>query len=170
MGNTFLPESSEFLCPECKKGLLQYRDHCDRIVRYEGGSHEWIKIPRHRCDNPACRRIHRMLPETLLPYKHYSEEIISGVLDDVILPDDEDSENYPSEKTMDRWHHWLMANTTTINSTLKSVAFRELDYSFELLKSGVSLLNHLRESIPDGWLKVIIRFIYNSGGKLASVC
>ena len=111
-----------------------------------------------------------MLPETLLPYKHYSEEIISGVLDDVILPDDEDSENYPSEKTMDRWHHWLMANTTTINSTLKSVAFRELDYSFELLKSGVSLLNHLRESIPDGWLKVIIRFIYNSGEKLASVC
>lgn len=110
-----------------------------------------------------------MLPDILISHKHYSEEVISGVLDEVILPDDEDSENYPSEKTMGRWRHWLMANETTINSLLKSVAFQELGYSFELLKSSVSLLSQLRESIPDGWLKVISKFIYNSGYKLAAV-
>lgn len=41
-----------------------------------------------------------MLPDCLVPYKHYNEETISGVLDDIVNPDDEDSEIYPSEKTM----------------------------------------------------------------------
>ena len=33
-----------------------------------------------------------MLPDCLVPYKHYNEETISGVLDDIVNPDDEDSE------------------------------------------------------------------------------
>lgn len=49
-----------------------------------------------------------MLPDCLVPYKHYNEETISGVLDDIVNPDDEDSEIYPSEKTMLRWHHWFI--------------------------------------------------------------
>lgn len=39
-----------------------------------------------------------MLPDILVPYKHYPEETISGVLDEVVGPDDMDSENFPSEK------------------------------------------------------------------------
>ena len=34
-----------------------------------------------------------MLPDILVPYKHYSEETISGVLDEIVGPDDMDSEN-----------------------------------------------------------------------------
>ena len=33
-------------------------------------------------------------------YKHYPEETISGVLDEIVGPDDMDSENFPSEKSM----------------------------------------------------------------------
>ena len=44
-----------------------------------------------------------MLPDMLVPYKHYREETVSGVLDGIVSPDDEDSENYPSEQTMVRW-------------------------------------------------------------------
>ena len=51
-----------------------------------------------------------MLPDFLVPYKHYNEETISGVLDGVVNPDDEDSEVYPSEMTMLRWHHWFILN------------------------------------------------------------
>ena len=94
----------------CQKGLLLFRDYCKRIIRSEDGSHEWIMIPRHQCDNPKCRKIHRMLPDTLVPYKHYPEETISGVLDEVVGPDDMDSENFPSEKSMERWHHWFIFN------------------------------------------------------------
>ena len=37
-----------------------------------------------------------MLPDILTPFKHYNEETILGVLDDIVTPDDEDSETYPS--------------------------------------------------------------------------
>lgn len=162
----FLPESSDFLCPICKKGILIYRDHCKRISRHEGGTYEWLRIPRHQCNNPMCKRIHRMLPDFLLPHKHYGEEVIEGVLDEVITPDDQDSNGYPSEITMRRWHHWMALNVSNINGHLKAVAFRELDFSVELLKSGISLLDQLRSSISSCWLRLVIRFVYNSGGKL----
>jgi hypothetical protein len=41
-----------------------------------------------------------MLPDILTPFKHYNEETISGVLDGIVTPEDEDSETYPSEDTM----------------------------------------------------------------------
>lgn len=145
---------------------MVFRDYCNRIIRFEDGGHEWIRIPRHRCDNPKCRRIHRMLPDILVPYKHYQEETISGVLDGIVSPDDEDSENFPSEKTMIRWHHWFMANRMNIEGQMKSIGYRLLGFKEELLKSGVSLLTHLRSSIPDAWLRTILRYIYNSGNAL----
>ena len=41
-----------------------------------------------------------MLPDILTPFKHYNEENISGVLDGIVTPEDEDSETCPSEDTM----------------------------------------------------------------------
>lgn len=107
-----------------------------------------------------------MLADFLVPYKHYGEEAISGVLDGIVLPTDADSEESPSERTMLRWHHWLMHNQLNIDGHLKSIAYRELGFSEELLKSGISLLVALRRSIPDGWLRSVIRYIYNSGNSL----
>ena len=89
-----------------------------------------------------------MLPDCLVPYKHYNEETISGVLDDIVNPDDEDSEIYPSEKTMLRWHHWFILNQE------------------ELLKFSNSLLGHIKSSMPDAWLRTILRYLYNSGNSL----
>ena len=62
-----------------------------------------------------------------------------------------------------------MVNEFTIDGLMKSIAFRELGYTKELLYSSISLLSHLKSSIPDGWLSVIIRYIYNSGNKLMLV-
>lgn len=107
-----------------------------------------------------------MLPDCLLPYKHYEEDVIEGVLDEVITPDDQDSDGFPSEITMRRWHHWMAMNESNVNGHLKSVAFRELDFSEELLRSGALLLKSIRSSISCGWLQLVIRLIYNSGGKL----
>ena len=36
-------------------------------------------IRRLKCSN--CGRLHRELPDCLVPYKHYASEVISGVLD-----------------------------------------------------------------------------------------
>lgn len=107
-----------------------------------------------------------MLPDILLPYKHYQEETVSGVLDGTVSPDDVDSENAPSEKTMVRWHHWFMANQLNMEGHLKSIGYRLLGFSEELLKSSISLLSHLKSSVPDEWLRIILRYIYNSGNSL----
>ena len=49
---------------------------------------------------------------------------------------------------------------------MKSVAHRELQFSEDLLKTDVSLLEALRKKIPQAWLSTVIRIIYNAGGFL----
>lgn len=100
----------------------------------------------------------------MVPFKHYQEEIICDAIDDRIDP--EKSDDRPSKQTVTHWKFWLFLNTDDINGHLKSIAYRELGYSEELLKSGVSLLEKLRSSMPEEWLKTIIRTIYNSGAYL----
>ena len=107
-----------------------------------------------------------MLPDILVPYKHYPEETISGVLDEIVGPDDMDSENFPSEKSMERWHHWFIINRMNMEGHIRSIGHRILGYDEELLSSTMSLLSHIRSSIPDVWLKIILRYIYNSGNTL----
>ena len=59
-----------------------------------------------------------MLPDCLTPYKHYNEETISGVLDGIVNSDDEDSEMYPSEKTMLRLQITLKRNASSATAEL----------------------------------------------------
>ena len=107
-----------------------------------------------------------MLPDFLVPYKHYNEETISGVLDGIVNPDDEDSEIYPSEKTMLCWHHWLILNQFNMEGHMKSIGYRLLGFKEELLRSSSSLLGQIRRSMPDAWLRTILRYLYNSGNSL----
>lgn len=108
-----------------------------------------------------------MLPDFLLPFKHYHEEIIVDALDDRLDP--ELLDDRPSDQTIKHWKYWIFINTSNIDGYIKSIAYRELDFSEELLQSGISLLNKLRSSIPDGWLKTVIRIIYNAGGFLEAL-
>ncbi len=110
-----------------------------------------------------------MLPDFLLPYKHYKEEVISGVLDGVVTPDDLDSEDRPSQAAMELWILWFVLNRLNIEGQLQSVLYRELDYSEEIFKSGRSLLSEFRRSSQGAWLSVAVRTIYNSGGFLPAV-
>ena len=109
-----------------------------------------------------------MLPDFMVPYKHYDSETISGVIDETVTSDDLDSENYPCEMTMQRWKIWFRANTPRIDGTLRSVGYRELGFSRKFLKTGYSLLDELRASVRE-WLEVILSFIYNSGNHLEPV-
>ena len=145
---------------------MTYRDSCLRILKKEGGERLRYLINRLRCTH--CRMLHRELPDCMVPYKHYSAEVISGVLDGFVTTEDEDTEDYPCEATIHRWHHWLMANALRIDGYLKSIGYRLLGFTEELLKSGVSLLHELRSS-NERWFETILRYIYNSGGYLATV-
>lgn len=159
-GKYILLDDNCFCCPVCKEGQLLFLDYCKRIVRYEGGEKEWIMIPRHKCDNEKCRKIHRMLPDFLVPYKHYSEEVISGVLENIVCADDMDSENYPNDYTMYRWQQWFAKNEFVINECFTA---RKKSYGIGLSFEDIRLL------YADSWLKYSIACIYNCGGRLFSL-
>lgn len=105
-----------------------------------------------------------MLPDFLAPFKHYQEKVIADAVDDRIDPGEYDDR--PSTQTVERWKLWIRINEIDIDGNLKSIGHRELGFSEELLRSGISLLEQLRSSIPEGWLKTILRMIYNAGGRI----
>lgn len=160
----FVESSAISYCPICGEPL-SYRDTCERVMLLEGRERRIYIIRRLKCHR--CGKLHRELPDCLVPHKHYAAEVISGVLDGIVTPEDDDSADYPCEATMKRWHHWLMINRLRIEGYLRSAGYRLLDLGEELLKSGVPLLEKLRSS-NEGWLEAVLRFIYNSGGFLVS--
>lgn len=87
-------------CPKCGSSL-KYYDRVKRLVRTKGGIKNWIKVKRFKCIK--CNNLHRFLPEFIFPYKHYTTEIIEGVIDGYITSDTLGFEDFPCEKTMSRW-------------------------------------------------------------------
>ena len=150
------------VCPHCGDELV-YRDTCRRHYRLGGGRKVWFTIRRLKC--PHCKKLHRELPDILAPYKHYHLDIIMGMLEGTLPQGEDEYENYPCEKTVERWEAWLNQNRTDIDGYLKSVGYRLLGYGEGLLYSTVSLLEKMKCSV-DSWLGIILRMIYNSGGRL----
>jgi hypothetical protein len=87
-------------CPDCG-GELKHYDRVPRLVKTNGGEKQWVKIRRVRC--VECRKLHRDLPNYILPYKHYKGDIISGVVNGLISVTTLGFEDYPCEMTMIRW-------------------------------------------------------------------
>lgn len=87
-------------CSTCGEAI-KYYDSVLRVVKRKGGSKEWIPVKRYKCYN--CGKIHRQLPDDILPYKQYDADIIRGVLEGYITSETIGYEDYPCEMTMNRW-------------------------------------------------------------------
>ena len=153
------------ICPSCQ-GVLAYRDSRIRIRKKEGGRKDLLMIRRFRCKN--CHSYHNELPDCLSPYKHYETEVISGVLDGVVTPEDADSEDYPSMQTMRHWLWWLQINLSNIEGYLRSTGYSIFRLGEGILFSKGSLLDAIRKKYQN-WLEIILRLIYNSGGFLVPI-
>lgn len=88
------------LCPQCG-GALKATGKVKRIIKKKSGVIEWFYIRRLLC--VRCGKVHREIPNYIVPYKHYEKEIIQSVINDLITPDDLEYEDYPCEMTMKRW-------------------------------------------------------------------
>ncbi len=162
----------EPVCPVCK-ARLQYRDQVPRIMRGYNGKKDWVMIERRKCLNPDCKKLHRCLPSQLTRFKHFPTEIIENAVDDVVIPEDpsdptaakEDVIDSPSLRTVAGWKAWIEHNTANVNGYLKSIGHSILGLSIQFLKSGISLLDELRDD-GGGWLAVVQHVIYNAGGSL----
>ena len=150
------------MCPICQSSLT-YRDSHIRIRKKEGGIKEKLKIGRFYCKK--CHSYHNELPDCLVPYKHYEAEIITGVLDGIVLSDDLDCEDYPSFSTMKRWLQWFSGNLERMNGYLATINYNLKEYKESIYNSTVSLLYKFRNKYQN-WLEIILRQIYNTGGFL----
>lgn len=88
------------VCPDCGGVLVGY-DHVFRTVKTKNGKKSRVRIFRFQCK--SCGKVHRELPEDILPYKQYEKEIVEGVREGLISSEVLGFEDYPSESTMDRW-------------------------------------------------------------------
>ena len=160
----FFIESEEVcICPECG-AKLKYRDKVLRGQKQIGGERKWYVINRMKCTNKSCGRLHRQLTDEMVKFKQYSAETIEDVLDEVIS--EEDGLEYPCEKTMKLWRLWFYHNKAQIEGQIRSAGYRLLDFSDGFLKVRDSLLDELRVRISPGWLGMVCRLIYNTGGAL----
>ena len=98
------------LCSRCNQVPLVSLDYVRRICLSWNGTENWFEIPRGIC--PNCQTIHRMLPDGLVPYKHYDKEVISTHLK--YPPDDPINSEIPSE-TFDLLNSPLPCNLTISN-------------------------------------------------------
>ncbi len=135
-------------------------------MKREGGEKIFLLIRRLYCEN--CHRLHNELPDCLSPYKHYTSETISGVLDGIITQDDDDAEDYPCVQTMRLWLLWLKQNIENIEGSLRRAGHTILGLKEEILSANESLLDMIRTRYLN-WLEIILRIIYNSGGSLVPV-
>lgn len=150
------------ICPYCGT-KLKYRDSRNRIFKQEGGIKEYIRIRRLECS--ACDCLHNELPDVLVPFKHYAAEVISGVIDAIITPDDLESEDYPCSRTMNRWTYWIEMNLERMEGHIRNAAYTFLIPGSDILNTGSRLLDLLRNKYQN-WLERVLRIIYNSGGFL----
>lgn len=92
--------NNEEKCPDCG-GRLKYYDKVSRILRTKGRSTTYVQIRRLRCVD--CGKVHREIPDYILPYKQYEAEIVNGVVAGLITCETFGYEDYPCEMTMQRW-------------------------------------------------------------------
>lgn len=99
----FLCRSNEdiLFCPVCHSAMKPY-DHRMRIMKQYNKETEYLILPRYRCTNKGCNKLHILLPDLLLPHKHYTFSIIEETIEDcednrLMIPD------YPCQETRNRW-------------------------------------------------------------------
>lgn len=88
------------VCPKCG-GKIKYYDHVKRMYKEKYGEKKYLYLARYKC--VACNAIHRELPDMLLPYKHYSSDVIFGVVNGLITNTTIGFEDYPCDWTMHEW-------------------------------------------------------------------
>ena len=165
--DVFFVESNEPIppCPKCS-GAMKYRDSKIRICKKEGGEKTHLMISRVQCSN--CHSYHNQLPDCLAPYKHYEAEVIAGVIDGIVTPDDEDAEEYPCLSTMKRWIFWFRMNMANMEGWLRNIGYLILGWNRDILFTSDSLLELIRKQHMN-WLEITLRIIYNSGGVLPAI-
>ena len=117
-------------------------------VYLEGRDFVYVYIPRARDKN---RRLHRLIPPFLLPYKHYpTEEVASVVCNEC------GQCSSASENTIRRWKAWWKANWKEFKRKALERERRERKKSQLCDATEMTLAYILQKVLPPFWLGTIM--------------
>jgi hypothetical protein len=125
----------------------------ERHYRNEEGEKVWIRIRRLKCKE--CGKLHRELPDILLPYKHYRCEIIEETLDG------KEEVCGPDGRTFQRWRDWFEWVRVSLEKVLNAIRVAK-EGLLGLLDVAEPLLEGRRRR-GGGWLASSIRSSINAG-------
>jgi hypothetical protein len=102
-----------------------------------------------------CHKISHELPDVVVPYKRYESASMEGALMEQTLPE---ADCCPAElSTIQRWKLWFFLLSDYFEGTVR--ALMELFPGSALVHLPLYPLSRQ----TDGWLKVLVRSIVNSG-------
>jgi hypothetical protein len=139
-------------CPHCGQEVI-YRDSRLRIWRHCNEPADRILIHRMFCR--TCNRLHTVLPDVLVPHKHYGAAEIETILESEVRIDE------VSDSTAAHWRQWIRGNEAQIEGVLQSLKLEAGDKLPEL-RSTENLFIQLKKTVRK-WLSVVSRLVVNGG-------
>jgi len=111
----------EIYCPVCGEKMGPH----DNYPRYIKDKNITILIYRFKCTNKTCNKTKAVLPDFLVPYKHYSADEIESVLLDSIDTKPEFINTPAGIATIRRWVRLYKNEADNWISKLKAILFKK---------------------------------------------
>jgi len=134
-------------CPDCDEPLRPWRS-CTRICRRADGKKQYLLIQILHCDQ--CHHSHRLLPNCLVPYKHYDAASIEAGIQDGLT-----AAVAADESTIHRWIQWYREWSVYVNGMLDALHQRGVfSESVTPSRALAAILRDLGRWVGDapGWL------------------
>ena len=152
--NSFYVKSREkSYCPYCEESFKVIGSR-KRIIFRQDGSKERLIIRRLQCCE--CYRISHELPDIIIPYKRYESDVIADALDGTVSSQ---NDCCPAEhSTIQRWKIWF----SLLHDYFEGAVYALMELmNIESFVVRIPLYPLSLQS--DGWLKVLVRNLVNSG-------
>lgn len=93
-------KEGKILCPNCGSKVYVHSVYWRQVIDMDPHAVK-IRILKIKCANSSCAKIHAILPDFIVPQKHYSKKIIKQALIETT-----DSDCSAEDSTIFRWKKW----------------------------------------------------------------
>lgn len=135
---------------------MRYRDRCIRNCKDAVSERIRLSIRRLACCE--CHRLHRELPDFLVPFKQYVCDVIEAAIEG------KSDEICAEDSSIRRWRQWFGRSQVHFWGVLGAAAATVGTPAPQVHDRSGSLLQNIREhlQIKRGWLSRLVRITVNS--------
>jgi hypothetical protein len=129
------------ICPICRHALVLHSRY-DRQVIEGDGNVEHISVYVAKCER--CGKFQSLLPSFVMPYKHYSGNVIEAVLNHAEGADSKKSICPADDSTMRRWKKQFQERGNAAVGWLQSLAWELCQKALSIIiLQGLSILRQI---------------------------